>query len=279
MKICAAIKALVVWSCCVLMGELCLASASWAITAEMVAQQRAQKAAMTLVDIRRSSQYAAGHIPGAINIPLGQCKEIQLPPLGDVVVYGDGLDPGPAATAAAILNEKTGIQAETMDGGFSRWEALGYPTTQPYGLTREPFIYVTYEQLSTMAQNNPNLVLMDLRQTAEAADARGAMDVGAVAEPEEGGLSDLGEAFPGVRVVGAPFNGGAARGAMSTGDAAAMTDDGHTDVYVLIDNGDARSEQTARRLRAAGVRRMVILVGGESSLVRKGKPGIQVWRD
>ncbi|HWQ90547.1 MAG TPA: hypothetical protein VN673_02660, partial [Clostridia bacterium] len=40
-------------------------------------------------------------------------------------------------------------------------------------------------------------------------------------------------------------------------------------------NGDGAAQETARMLRANGVKRFVILAGGEQSLARKGKPGLQ----
>ena len=46
-----------------------------------------------------------------------------------------------------------------------------------------------------------------------------------------------------------------------------------TELHVLIDDGDGRAEKLARRLRASGLRRVLLLAGGEEVLIRRGKPG------
>ena len=45
----------------------------------------------------------------------------------------------------------------------------------------------------------------------------------------------------------------------------------HHNLYVLIDNCDGESEKVARRLIAAGVKRVAILTGGELSVQQKGQ--------
>ena len=52
----------------------------------------------------------------------------------------------------------------------------------------------------------------------------------------------------------------------------------HSNVYVLIDRGDGSADITARQLKAAGIKRLVILAGGEETLVRKGQSEIQFKR-
>jgi len=49
-------------------------------------------------------------------------------------------------------------------------------------------------------------------------------------------------------------------------------------LYVLVDNGNNRSRRVAHRLKAAGIRRVVILAGGERSLRREGKAGVKTIR-
>ena len=52
---------------------------------------------MTIVDVRLPAVFAAGHIPGAINIPASVCPYKNLPLPGKVIVYDDGVRSGDAA--------------------------------------------------------------------------------------------------------------------------------------------------------------------------------------
>lgn len=260
---------------------LTLEGICFGITAEIVAAKLEHKDRFTLIDIRRGVYFEQGHIPGAINIPVRLCRDIQLPPLGDVIVYGDGFDRQPARDAVAILNEKPGLSAESMTGGLSRWEALGYPTTKPYGFSREKLSFVTYQKLTAMARSNPDLVLVDLRQSEDGKSiARTPQsDTGEASGSPD--LTDLAEVFPGVRVASLPFAGfgNVSRGSLSTAAALKQMDRNHADVYVLIDNGNTLAKETARKLMAAGIRRFVILTGGEESLVREGRSGLMIKQE
>ena len=57
------------------------------------------KEKIVVIDVRSNSAYVDSHIPGTINIPARLCENKKLPPLGQVVVYGNGLNPGPAEQA------------------------------------------------------------------------------------------------------------------------------------------------------------------------------------
>ncbi len=80
-----------------------------------------------VVDVREVDEFAAGHIPGAINMPLSGFRASELPdPEGKVLVLnclggkrsGMALDKCSAAQA----------QVEThLAGGFGAWQAAGLP--------------------------------------------------------------------------------------------------------------------------------------------------------
>ncbi|WP_028313237.1 rhodanese-like domain-containing protein [Desulfatibacillum aliphaticivorans] len=202
----------------------------------------------TVVDVRPSFHYSKSHIPGAINIPASVCQEKNLPPLGQVVIYGDGIVIEWEDECLDSLNAREGITAERLDGGFSRWAALGYAATGPSGLSEESFQYVTYNMLSRAVETNPDVLLVDLRKES----AR-----------KEGGeaLADLQALFPKARVV--------KTGRKSSG----LVDNSNArDLLVLIDNGDGKAQEYARHLRAAGMHRFIILAGGEPTLQSKGRP-------
>ncbi len=87
-----------------------------------------------LLDVREDEEWAAGHAPGAVHIPMttlaGRLDEI---PDGDplYVICRTG---GRSARAAGYLNAN-GWDAVNVDGGMSVWQLLGRPlvaeTSQP----------------------------------------------------------------------------------------------------------------------------------------------------
>jgi rhodanese-related sulfurtransferase len=79
-----------------------------------------------ILDVRGRSEYAEGHIPGAINIPLAELnRRLDEIPSGEIAVHCQG--GGRAAIAASILL-KAGKPAANMSGGFTQWERSGLPT-------------------------------------------------------------------------------------------------------------------------------------------------------
>jgi len=201
-------------------------------------------APLTVIDVRSPSAFAAEHIPGAINIPAPACPLKKLPPLGRVVVCGDGLANDDDAAAAAALAAKPGLQVEILAGGYAAWKGAQGLTTRGSGLKRESFNYITYAQLKASKRN---LVLVDLRHPPVAG-----------APP----LTDLGTEFPGRKQVRSRAE--AAQG-ISTSPA----------LLVLIDDGNGVAEEEARLLKLGGTHNYVILAGGELTLSRHGQAGLE----
>lgn len=72
-----------------------------------------------LLDVRSKSEFAAGSIPGAINIPVDELRErIGEVPTHDVLVLCQVGQRG--HTATLLLNE-LGISAKNLDGGYRTW--------------------------------------------------------------------------------------------------------------------------------------------------------------
>ena len=85
--------------------------------------------AFTLVDVREESEFAAGHIPGAIHIGKGVLErdiEAKAPdPATPLVLYcGGGFRSALAADAIQTMGYSNVI---SMDGGWRGWTEAGLP--------------------------------------------------------------------------------------------------------------------------------------------------------
>ena len=98
-----------------------------------VANVRARQSAgesFTLVDVREESEFAAGHLPGAVHIGKGVIErdiEAKIPdPATPLVLYcGGGFR---SALAADTLQRMGYSNVLSMDGGWSGWVRAGLPT-------------------------------------------------------------------------------------------------------------------------------------------------------
>jgi rhodanese-related sulfurtransferase len=83
---------------------------------------------VTILDVRPEDEFAAGHVPGAINVPLSQLhKRIgELPPGQDIVAYCRGPWCVLAFEAVALLREH-GRTALRLEGGLPEWRIAGLP--------------------------------------------------------------------------------------------------------------------------------------------------------
>ncbi len=80
----------------------------------------------TLVDVRREEEWAVGHIPGAMHVPLPELQE-RAAELGDgsVVFY---CKTGDRSRMAAEAFRASGRDAASLAGGLDAWTAAGRPT-------------------------------------------------------------------------------------------------------------------------------------------------------
>jgi hydroxyacylglutathione hydrolase len=82
-----------------------------------------------IVDVRGRAEYAEGHIPGAVNIPLAELsRRVSEVPSGEVVVHCMG---GSRAAIAASLLQKEGKKVANMQAGFTGWKNAGNPVEYP----------------------------------------------------------------------------------------------------------------------------------------------------
>ncbi|WP_030264414.1 rhodanese-like domain-containing protein [Streptomyces violens] len=88
---------------------------------------------LTLIDVRTPGEYASGHIPGALNVPLDQLDQAVATlrsvtargPLAVVCAGGNR-----SATACDLLAD-AGVTAAPVTGGTSAWAAGGHPLDHP----------------------------------------------------------------------------------------------------------------------------------------------------
>ena len=89
---------------------------------------RAKKGLVTVLDVRPPEEFAAGHLPGAINVPLEKLQGYlaKLPKTREIVAYCRGPYCLMSFEAVAALR-KRGWKAARLEGGFPEWKAAGLP--------------------------------------------------------------------------------------------------------------------------------------------------------
>ena len=93
--------------------------------------ERARSGLVTVLDVRPADEYAAGHIPGAANIPLADLEE-RLGELGkdrEIIAYCRGPYCVYAFEAVAALRQ-AGFEARRLEDGLPQWRAAGLDIAQ-----------------------------------------------------------------------------------------------------------------------------------------------------
>ncbi len=91
-----------------------------------------ESAQLTVVDVRTPGEYAAGHLPGALNVPLDRLDSAlpalrRMPDGQLLVVCASGAR---SENACRVLAEH-GIQAMTLTGGTQGWAQRGHELHRP----------------------------------------------------------------------------------------------------------------------------------------------------
>src|SRR6185295_19704993 len=89
--------------------------------------RRVQAGEVTVLDVRPPEEYRAGHIPGALSIPLTELKARlkELPKRREIVAYCRGPYCVMAGEAVELLRKK-GFKAQRMEQGVVDWRARGW---------------------------------------------------------------------------------------------------------------------------------------------------------
>ncbi|MGB7296158.1 MAG: rhodanese-like domain-containing protein [Candidatus Aminicenantales bacterium] len=92
------------------------------------------------LDSRSREDFAAGHIPGALNVPVAELKEksdgapgealseaLSFPKDYVLVVYCEGGDCQTSVTLARLIHERGFGDIRILSGGWEEWTAAGLP--------------------------------------------------------------------------------------------------------------------------------------------------------
>ena len=90
--------------------------------------QRARKGLVTVLDVRPAEEFAAGHIRGAINMPVTDLRKRlnEIPRGQEVVAYCRGPYCLMAFEAVAELRRR-GRKARRLEDGYPEWRSAGLP--------------------------------------------------------------------------------------------------------------------------------------------------------
>lgn len=88
---------------------------------------RMRKGKVTLLDVRHDDEYALGHLPGALNLPIDMLEQrlSELPRDNEIVAYCRGPYCILSFEAVALLR-KHGFNVRRLEDGFPEWKAAGY---------------------------------------------------------------------------------------------------------------------------------------------------------
>lgn len=91
-------------------------------------RHRLKNGLVTVLDVRPEDEFAAGHLPRAVNIPLRELTRRlrELPKSQEVVAYCRGPYCVLAFEAVALLRER-GFKVRRLEDGYPEWLAAGLP--------------------------------------------------------------------------------------------------------------------------------------------------------
>ena len=100
------------------------------VTREELARRLQDGNQLVVLDVRPAAEHAAGHLPGAVSIPVGELRRrlAELPGGREVVAYCRGPYCAFAHEAVAVLRE-AGFSARRLEDGFPEWQTAGLAVT------------------------------------------------------------------------------------------------------------------------------------------------------
>jgi rhodanese-related sulfurtransferase len=98
------------------------------LTKEELVKRLRRRDDLLVLDVRPREEYAAGHVPGAVSIPVAELKRRlkELPKNKEIVAYCRGSFCAFAPEAARYLDRK-GFRTRVLEQGLPDWQAAGLP--------------------------------------------------------------------------------------------------------------------------------------------------------
>jgi ArsR family transcriptional regulator len=90
--------------------------------------ERARAGTVTILDVRPNDEFALGHVPDAINIPLRELEArlAEFDPQKEIIAYCRGPYCVLSYEAVATLRAR-GFKARRLEDGLPEWRAAGLP--------------------------------------------------------------------------------------------------------------------------------------------------------
>jgi len=100
------------------------------VTREELARRLQDGDDLVVLDVRPAAEYAAGHLPGAVSIPVGELRRrlAELPGDREIVAYCRGPYCAFAHEAVGLLRDE-GFAARRLEDGLPEWQAAGLAVT------------------------------------------------------------------------------------------------------------------------------------------------------
>jgi rhodanese-related sulfurtransferase len=100
------------------------------VTREELARRLQDGDNLVVLDVRPAAEYAAGHLPGAVSIPVGELRRrlAELPADREIVAYCRGPYCAFAHEAVGLLRDE-GFAARRLEDGLPEWQAAGLAVT------------------------------------------------------------------------------------------------------------------------------------------------------
>jgi rhodanese-related sulfurtransferase len=100
------------------------------VTRQELARRLQDGDSMVVLDVRPAAEYAAGHLPGAVSVPVDELRRrlAELPADREIVAYCRGPYCAFAHEAVAVLREE-GFSARRLEDGLPEWRAAGLAVT------------------------------------------------------------------------------------------------------------------------------------------------------
>jgi rhodanese-related sulfurtransferase len=100
------------------------------VTREELARRLQDGDNLVVLDVRPAGEYAAGHLPGAVSIPVAELRRrlAELPGDREIVAYCRGPYCAFAHEAVSVLRDE-GFAARRLEDGLPEWQAAGLAVT------------------------------------------------------------------------------------------------------------------------------------------------------